>query len=74
MSDSFVRNCLLQPRVIGEVVAGKVTQTDRLFREDEEGRVIATLDGYAVVPVEEWARLSTKAGEPVALVSGGRPT
>jgi hypothetical protein len=59
--ESFVRNCVLQARVLGEVVPGRVPDTETLFRVNERGECLAYLDGYAIVPKEEWERLQTQA-------------
>ena len=50
--NSYVRNCLI------------FTRGEDLFNVDEEYRFIATLDGYAVIPMEEYDRLRAAAGEP----------
>jgi len=50
-SIGFVRHCHLQPRP-GDAP---------LFSLLETGHVIARLDGYAVVPMEEWRDMRAKA-------------
>lgn len=55
--ESFVRNCVLQARVVGEVAPGCAPDTETLFRTNERGEFLAYLDGYAIVPKEEWERL-----------------
>lgn len=47
-----VRNCVLIGRP-GDVA---------LFREHKDGLVDASLDGYAVVPIEEWHALNGATG------------
>lgn len=66
--ESFVRNCLLVPRVLSEVIPGQITKTDTIFIDDGN-KCVVRLDGYAVVPVEDWNRLCAKAGEPQSAVT-----
>jgi hypothetical protein len=44
---SVVKNCYVHPRG-GEI----------LFYLDAEGRYLCNLDGYAIIPREEWERVS----------------
>lgn len=53
---SFVRNCFLKGRP-GEM---PIFDTATI-----PGQVIARLDGYAIIPMEEWRQLKQAAGEPV---------
>jgi hypothetical protein len=52
--EGFVRNCVVAPR------ADEAKQ-QVLFQENASGVVVAYLDGYAIIPVEEWERLKAQA-------------
>ena len=54
MTDSYVKNCILHPRK---------DEADCMFKQLESGIYAARLDGYAIIPVEEYNRLKTVAGE-----------
>lgn len=51
MSEGYIRNCVIRPR---ENHAG-------FLLNSETGE--ARLDGYAIIPVEEYERLKSAAGE-----------
>lgn len=49
----YLRNCLISARIDGP----------NIFEIDLEGNVYACLDGYAILPMEEYVRLKEAAGE-----------
>ena len=51
--DSYVKNCYIQAR-----------EGDYCFDQNDDG-IFAHLDGYAIIPIEEFERLRVKAGEPL---------
>ena len=53
MARGYLKNCYLQPRD---------DSTGPMFIADREGRCLATLDGYAIVPVEVLQRFEDAAG------------
>jgi hypothetical protein len=61
LSDSFVRNCLIIPRIDATAAA---TEGPCMFVQQEiDGEIITTarLDGYAIIPREEYERLRALA-------------
>ncbi len=54
-SDSFLRSCFIKPRPNSE--------NDPMFVVSRFGtRIIARLDGYAIIPMEEYKALTAKTG------------
>lgn len=57
-ANGFVRNCLIAPRA---------DQQGPMFVEQPDGRILAFLDNYAIVPREEYERLEQIAERYVPL-------
>lgn len=53
VTKGYVHNCFLQPR----------DWKQPMFVSRDGGPIVATLDGYAIIPVEEYNRLAVAAGE-----------
>lgn len=52
----YVKNCYIQPKVINN----KFTDNGCMFENTLEGDCIAYLDGYAIIPLEEYEALKEK--------------
>ena len=61
VADSYVRNCLLMGR----------EEDSSLFSVTGDGQWLATLDRYAIVPIEHYDEIRSQAGDPVVRVTYG---
>ena len=50
---SYVKNCYIEPRQ---------GMKDFVFSQDTKGRILAHLDGYAIIPIEEYKGAKTPLG------------
>lgn len=48
---SYIKNCYIKPK-----------QHDTLFEQFFDNSIRVTLDGYAIIPIEEYERLLKEAG------------
>ena len=74
---SYIHNCLIKPRqdkqndpcVIkgcsGTIIEGSISYADAMFTVPaDESRIIVKLDGYAIIPIEEYEELLTRDIKP----------
>jgi len=56
---SHVRNCLIKPKQ-GKSVLGSNGNSSPMFKREGDERITAFLDGYAIIPREEYELLVLK--------------
>lgn len=49
---SFIKNCIISAK-----------ENDTLFASNKDGQIIARLDGYAIIPVEEYKKMKSKKSD-----------
>jgi hypothetical protein len=56
----FVRNCFVRPRLNSATAGSAMADTSTMFQFNSDLTLMACLDGYAIIPLEEYEELIGK--------------
>ncbi len=56
----FVRNCFIRPRPNSLVIGHETSEMEMMFKFDSDDTLIPCLEGYAIIPLEDYLELTGK--------------